>query len=152
MVLLQTGGSLKTSWNLWRPVIFFFTDNSTVESALYKGNSSSIKLYELVVRLKKLEMKMGCKFFVSHVSSGKRMIVQGTDGASRGQFHEGFTAGADMLSFIPLHLTPIQRAPLVENWVKSWAGKDIEILTPEQWFTRGHDHCGGTTGETIKAH
>jgi hypothetical protein len=130
--------------NLRGSVVFFFTDNSTVESALYKGNSSSIKLYELVVRLRRLEMKMGCKILVSHVS-GKRMIVQGTDGASRGHFHEGVTAGADMLEFIPLHLDPIHRSPLVETWVRSWAGKDVEILSPAQWFTRGHDHCGGTT-------
>ena len=29
--------------------LFFFTDNSTVEAALFKGNSSSRKLFELVV-------------------------------------------------------------------------------------------------------
>jgi hypothetical protein len=34
---------------------YFFTDNSTAEAALYKGNSSSPKLFDLVVRFKKLE-------------------------------------------------------------------------------------------------
>jgi hypothetical protein len=36
-------------------LVYFFTDNSTVELALYKGNSSSPKLFDLVVRFKKLE-------------------------------------------------------------------------------------------------
>jgi hypothetical protein len=36
-------------------LVYFFTDNSTVELALYKGNSSCPKLFDLVVRFKKLE-------------------------------------------------------------------------------------------------
>jgi hypothetical protein len=35
--------------------VFLFTDNSTAESAFFKGTSSSKSLYELVVRLKALE-------------------------------------------------------------------------------------------------
>jgi hypothetical protein len=46
----------------------FFTDNSTVEAALYKGNSSSEKLFELVLRFRKLEMVTGARFVISHVS------------------------------------------------------------------------------------
>jgi hypothetical protein len=53
-------------------VLFFFTDNSTVESALYKGNSKSRKLFELIVRFRKLQMLSGTHVHVSHVS-GKRM-------------------------------------------------------------------------------
>ena len=37
-------------------IVFLCTDNSTVESALYKGNSTSPKLFDLVIRLRKLEM------------------------------------------------------------------------------------------------
>jgi hypothetical protein len=40
-------------------LLFFFTENSTVESALYKGNSLSAKLFELVVRFRKLELVTG---------------------------------------------------------------------------------------------
>ena len=73
-------------------LVFFFTDNSTVEAALYKGNSSSEKLFDLVMRFRKLEMETGSRFVISHVS-GKRMIADGTDGTSRGQLKEGVTIG-----------------------------------------------------------
>ena len=56
-----------------------------VERSLFKGNSSSEKLYELVVKVvRSLEVKYGFKLLVTHVS-GKRMIAQGTDGISRGE-------------------------------------------------------------------
>jgi hypothetical protein len=70
------------------------------------------------------------------------MIAQGTDGVSRGVLNQGST-GLDMLSFITLHFTAIQRNPQVTNWIKSWLGNDSEILTPELWFTWGHSHDGG---------
>jgi hypothetical protein len=55
-------------------------DNSTAESAIYKGTSSNPILYDLVLCLKKLEMWSGSSILVLHVS-GKRMIAHhGTDG------------------------------------------------------------------------
>jgi hypothetical protein len=75
------------------------TDNLTVEAALAKGNSSSHKLYELVLRVQLLEMRHNCRIIVSHVL-GKQMKAQGTDGVSRGQTKEGVTARLDMMSFI----------------------------------------------------
>lgn len=59
--------------------VFFCTDNSTAESAIYKGTSSNPILYDLVLHLKKLEMWSGCSILILHVS-GKQMIAQGTDG------------------------------------------------------------------------
>ena len=47
-----------------------------------EGTSKSRKLFELVLRLKKLEVKYHIILHVMHVS-GKRMIAQGTDGLSR---------------------------------------------------------------------
>jgi hypothetical protein len=61
------------------PELFVFTDNQTAESAFWKGHSSSPKLFELILRLRKLEMTHGILLHVIHVS-GKRMISQGTDG------------------------------------------------------------------------
>ena len=57
------------------------TDSATVEGCLYKGNSLSEKLFDLVVRLKALEMQTGARIIVTHVL-GKRMIAQGTYGLS----------------------------------------------------------------------
>lgn len=123
--------------------LFFFTDNSTVEAALYKGNSSSRKLFELVVRFRRIQLVYGMQVLVSHVS-GKRMIQQGTDGVSRGNMKEGVGSGLDMLQFIPLHQGAIERYGTLMEWIKDWAGSNVECLSPSEWFTRGHDHFGGS--------
>jgi hypothetical protein len=114
--------------------IFLCTDNSTVESALYKGNSSNQKLFELVVRVRKLEMNQSARILVSHVS-GKRMMAEGTDGTSRGQLKEGVTVGDDMLHYIPWDLSALERTPKLEPWLTSWIGEDMEYLQPAGWFT-----------------
>jgi hypothetical protein len=79
------------SGKLDKCILYFFTDNSTVESALYKGTSSSRKLLELVIRVRLLETKHSITLHVVHVS-GKRMIAVGVDGISRGLLNEGVMA------------------------------------------------------------
>ena len=128
-------GTLKSS------EVFFFTDNSTVERCFYKGSSSSPKLLELVIRLRRLEMSYALRLHISHVS-GKRMIAWGVDGISRGQLNEGVMAGQPMLSFIPLYKTPIQMSDSLIGWVKSWLGPKTEWLTPMDWYTTAHDIRG----------
>jgi hypothetical protein len=122
--------------------LFLFTDNSTVEAALYKGNSSNRLLFELIVRLRKVQMACNATILVSHVS-GKRMIAQGTDGISRGEKNEGISQGSSMLSFIPLHLSAFERYTPLKNWILHWAGPNVEFLSPADWFGRGHGHDGG---------
>jgi hypothetical protein len=122
--------------------LYLFTDNSTVESALVKGNTPSRKLFNLIVRFRKIQMKCDADIVVSHVS-GTRMIEQRTDGVSRGLLTEGVSAGLDMLAFVPLHLSALDRSPSLLSWVKSWLGDDAEFLTSDQWFSRGHGHDGG---------
>ena len=76
--------------------VFMFTDNSTAESAFYRGTSSSRLLFELVLRTRKLEMD-GHVFVKVIWVAGTRMIEQGTDGLSRGDLMTGVMAGANML-------------------------------------------------------
>ena len=117
-------------------LVILAVDNSTVESCIYKGNSSSPKLYDLILRFKTMELRTGSRFIVSHVA-GERMKRQGTDGLSRGCLHEGIGAGEAMLSFCPWHLDVITRSPPLKAWIESWAGKATEFLEPKQWFERG---------------
>ena len=70
----------KQGW-LAGTTVMLATDNKVAERALYKGNSSDQKLFKLVVRMRKLELKYGCQLNVTHVA-GTRMIAQGTDGIS----------------------------------------------------------------------
>jgi hypothetical protein len=73
------------------------------------------------------------------------MKAQGTYGFSRGSLKEGIATGRTMLSFIPLHLSAVERAPEVIDWICSWfPGKKVELLEPEDWFERGHDLKGGS--------
>ena len=122
--------------------LFLFTDNSTAESAFDKGSSSSRLLFELVLRLRKLEMNEACKIHLSHVS-GKRMIVQGSDGLSRGNLAEGVMRGADMKGFIPINKTAFERSPKLREWLSRWTQSECSFLDPTGWFTTGQEIVDG---------
>jgi hypothetical protein len=140
--VVQTIEQESRSGLLKGPSLYLFTDNSTVEGALFKGNTPSRKIFHLIMRFRKVQMLCDAEIIVLHVS-GKRMIAQGTDGVSCGLLNEGVTTGLDMLAFIPLHLTAIERNPSVKEWIVSWLGREAEFLLPSEWFTRRHSHCGG---------
>ena len=134
--------------------IYFFTDNSTAEAAFFKGSSTSKLLHELVTRLRNLEMTRGCKVVLIHVS-GERMKWQGSDGLSRGNLLEGVMKGADMLSYIPLHKTALERSKGLLDWLLTWIDvekekKELEILEPKDWFMRGHDINGFEMKDGLK--
>jgi hypothetical protein len=119
--------------------IFIFTDNSTAEAAFWKGTSKSRLLFELVLRLKELELKHGLQLHVVHVS-GKRMIAEGTDGLSRADHGEGVLLGKDIRFFIPLHLDPTVREPKVSEWISDVTrGLDFKVLKPSGWFDDAHN-------------
>jgi hypothetical protein len=101
--------------------VYIFTDNFTAESAFYKGNTSTKALFELVLRLRTVEMLGLIQLHVIHVA-GTRMMSQGTDGLSRGCLTEGVMMGSPMLSFIPLHLSAIERQPSLLPWIQDWTG------------------------------
>jgi hypothetical protein len=124
--------------------LFLFTDNSTSEGAFYKGNSPSRPLFDLVLRLRSIEMQGHLKLHVIHVASS-RMIAQGTDGLSRGEFTSGVMSGAPMSSFVPLHLSAVERSTHLLPWLQSWTLlPDLVPLSPEQWYTLGHGIDGGS--------
>ena len=60
-------------------------------------------------------MEHGLLIHFIHVA-GTRMIDQGTDGCSGGFLMEGVMAGTDMLYFVDLEKTAIQRHP------RCWTG------------------------------
>ena len=119
--------------------IFLFTDNSTSEAAFFNGSSKSKKVFELVLRLRTLERQNGVMVHLCHVS-GERMKAQGTDGLSRGNLNVGVIAGMAMLDFVPTHLNAFERSSTLLPWIKAWTRSDVlELLTPQKWFTCGHD-------------
>jgi hypothetical protein len=52
-----------------------------------------------------------------------------------------------MSSFIPIHLTALDRSRKLEPWIRSWSGVDAIMLTAEGWFQDGHDISGWALGE-----
>jgi hypothetical protein len=120
--------------------VFLFTDNSTAESVYYKGNSSSKALYELMLRLRDLEMKGDLVLHVIHVS-GTRMEGEGADGASRGLFTTGVMAGHHVLEYIPLSQSALEEEPGLKDWLeKCWNREmgDLKFQEPKDWFRHGH--------------
>jgi hypothetical protein len=117
--------------------LFMFTDNSTAESAFFKGTSSSEKLFDLVLRLRKIEMEGNLFIHFVHVA-GTRMISSGVDGLSRGDHNAGAMAGESMLSFVPLSQNASERSAALLPWVRSWAeakdkNKQVKVLSPTEW-------------------
>jgi hypothetical protein len=74
------------------------------------------------------------------------MIAQGTDGLLQGIFLEWVVRGEDMLSFVDLLHTAIERHPgvlkFIESWVAPILGKS-KVLVPNEWFRKGHGIVGG---------
>jgi hypothetical protein len=126
--------------------IFLFTDNAVAESAFYKGSSSSRPLFELILRLRKLELAYSLSLHIIHVS-GLRMQAQGTDHLSRGILHSGVLSGASMLDFIPLHLSATDRSKTIVPWCLSWLPPRCRIvpLQPQDWYFKGQGLIGGSS-------
>jgi hypothetical protein len=120
--------------------IFIFTDNNTSEAAFWKGTLSSPLLFELVLRLRKLEMDHNLIIHVVHVS-GKRMIDQGTDGLSRADHSQGVVMGRDIHHWVPLNESAFVWSKHLETWLaKAIGGLGFTTLSPEGWFTTGHGY------------
>ena len=101
----------------------------------------------MVIEFHGMLMKYGCQAFISHVA-GTRMIAQGGDGLSRGALNEGVMRGEDFLSFIPFHLSAIEREPKLKEWIRGLVNtREVKatFLSPEDWFEKGHDIHGWTT-------
>jgi hypothetical protein len=119
--------------------VFLFTDNATAESVYYKGNSSSQTLFELMLRLRDLEMKGDMVLHVVHVA-GTRMQGEGADGASRGDLTTGVMAGNHVLNYVPLHKSALDLEPGLRAWIENcWdkARGKLKFQEPNDWFAHG---------------
>ena len=65
------------------------------------------KLFQLVVRVKSLELINGCLILATHIS-GDRMQAQEADEISRGLFKEGVSTCLDMLYFFPCYKSTLE--------------------------------------------
>ena len=83
--------------------VFLFTDNITAKYAFLKENPSSETLFNLLLRLRKLQMHGNMILRLIHIS-GTRMIDCEINWLSRRITHEGVMAGNNLLDFGPLNI------------------------------------------------
>lgn len=121
--------------------IFMFTDNFVTERAYFRGTSKSKELFDLVLRLRRLEMT-GELFIHLIWVAGTRMIAQGTDGVSRGDLRSGVLSGRAMLQYVPLNLGVASRSPELVEWFSGAAGDQWTCLEPREWYHQVHTSDG----------
>ena len=69
--------------------VFFLTDNMVAENDFYNGSLLSETLFNLTMRLRKLELEGGNILYMIHVS-GTRMIASGLNTLLRGDTTKKF--------------------------------------------------------------
>jgi hypothetical protein len=119
----------------------------TAESCFFKRGSTSKLLHELILRLKKAEIQYGFVLHMVHIA-GTCMIEQGTDSLSRGSFLEGVLAGKDMLSYVDLSHSAVERYPKVLDYVQSWLtnGRRRKAVEKRRVVCRGPWNYGRNQG------
>jgi hypothetical protein len=94
----------------------YFTDNAVTYNICKKGSSKTLSLHLFVQQLKALELALGCRLEVMHIT-GTTMITQGTDGLSRGIWANGFNTY--FKSFAVEVFLPAFPSPSLTKWALS---------------------------------
>ncbi len=97
--------------------LFLFTDNSVAEGTFFCSTLSNPKLFDLILWLKHLELQYLLHIHVIHIAD-HRMLAQGTNGLSCSDLCNGVMWGDSLLSFVPLHLSPLECASSLLDWCK----------------------------------
>jgi hypothetical protein len=69
--------------------MYLFTDKSTVEGALFKGNTPSRKLFNLIVCFRKVQMACDAEVVVSHVAGTRNITHKGPMECLEGYLRKG---------------------------------------------------------------
>jgi hypothetical protein len=101
--------------------VFYFTDNIVTYFVMQNGSSSSPELHRLVRAAKLLELQLGCCIEVVHVP-GRLMIVQGTDGLSRGMWIAPERLLRSSLDESMLTLEAVPFSPAFGEWLLKLVG------------------------------
>ena len=112
--------------------LWLATDNKNAANCWHHGSSRSRRLFELVLKLKKICLRGNVVLRLVHIA-GTRMIQMGIDGLSRGELQLGQLA-VPLAAGLPLHLTPIDRSPALRDWLATWISEVFRVATPMDWF------------------
>eukprot|EP00957_Ditylum_brightwellii_P129252 9859545-Ditylum_brightwellii.AAC.1 len=92
-----------------------------------------------------MQLQHRCKVHIIQVA-GTWMIAQGTDALSQENLGKGVMKGICMMIFVPINTLTLTISTKLKPWIETWVPRDIDFLTPEDWFARGHDLLGGIEG------
>jgi hypothetical protein len=95
---------------------FYFTDNIVTYYIVSSGASPSPLLHRLIVEIKTLELELDCQIEVVHVP-GTSMIVQGTDGLSRGVWVTPLHDPINQNRLLAEVFAPIPFSPSLGSWM-----------------------------------
>jgi hypothetical protein len=116
--------------------IFYFTDNSTVYWVSQGGSSPSPRLHEAIEEIKLIELELNCILQVVHVP-GVIMILQGTDGLSRGVWATPYQGTMDQRALTESVFAPLSPDPkLVRHCVTNFELPGSWETVP--WRAYGH--------------
>ena len=97
--------------------LLYFTDNMVTYDVFRRGSSKSTPLWKLFLQIKLLEIELNCLVQVIHVP-GTTMILQGTDGLSRGVDMQSLGSYKSN-SLVPLLWRAAPATPTILTWVLS---------------------------------
>jgi hypothetical protein len=88
----------------------------------------------MILELRKMEMES--QFIIHSIwIAGKRMIAQGSNGLSRGDFSSGVMNGQHFLDQLPLDETALECQPELNNKLLACLlGNDWKFASTEDWF------------------
>ena len=95
--------------------LLYLTDNMVTYDVFRRGTSKSTPLWNLLLRIKLLELQLHCHLQVIHVP-GTILIRQGTDGLSRGVAMQPLASNLSN-GLIPLLWRAAPASPSTLNWV-----------------------------------
>ena len=87
--------------------LFVFANNMVFESVYYKGTLNSPLLFDIVLRLHRVQMKGGLILNVIHIA-GKRIIEAGIDGLTRVKNLRGMMRGLNSLKLVPVDESEVE--------------------------------------------
>jgi hypothetical protein len=106
---------------------FYFTDSSTVYFAVSKGSLSSPSLHDMVLKIKQLEIELGCHLEVIHVP-GTTIITEWTDGLSHGIWISSLHPRPTQARLLSEIFSPVVTCPDVQQWAMNKAGLDPNTI------------------------
>ena len=103
--------------------LFYFTDNSTTYYVCASGSSRSPGLHDLVEQIRRYELLLECQLQVVHVP-GVLLIMQGTDGLSRGIWASDLQTTCDQSTLTAGIFAPLPRQTQLEDRYTKFVAPD----------------------------